>query len=441
MTLLTLGINHKTAPVAIRERVAFAPEDLKEALRQVCSASQLQEAAILSTCNRTEVYCSAESSDARRILAWMSEYHGLNLAELEACSYMYRDEAAVRHIMRVASGLDSMVLGEPQILGQLKTAYAVAQDAGCVGGFLDRLFQRTFSVAKRVRTETRIGENPVSVAYAAVHLAQRIFSDLYDTRALLVGAGETIELVARHLKEAGVRQMTVANRTLTRAQAVAAEFGGRAIPLTDIPKALEEVDILIASTASQLPVLGKGAVERAMKVRKHRPIFMVDLAVPRDIEEEVADLADVFLYSVDDLQQVIEENIRSRQGAAEEAEHLIEAGAAEFMHHLRSLNAVSVLRQFREQAEATRDQEVAKALKALERGNSPEQVLQAMARALTNKFLHHPSVQVRKASAEGRLEVSDWLRELHQLPPEDAGISLMKSEKLPPAESSSDDTV
>lgn len=441
MTLLTLGINHKTAPVAIRERVAFAPEDLKEALRQVCSASQLQEAAILSTCNRTELYCSANSSDARRILAWLSEYHGLNQAELEACSYMYRDEAAVRHIMRVACGLDSMVLGEPQILGQLKTAYAAAQDAGSVGGFLDRLFQRTFSVAKRVRTETRIGENPVSVAYAAVHLAQRIFSDLHDTRALLIGAGETIELVARHLNEAGVRRMIVANRTVTRAQAVADEFGGRAITLTEIPKALEEVDILITSTASPLPILGKGMVERAIKVRKHRPIFMVDLAVPRDIEEEVADLADVFLYTVDDLQQVIEENIRSRQGAAEEAEHLIEAGAAEFMYHLRSLSAVSVLRQFREQVESVRDQEVAKALKSLERGESAEQVLRSMARALTNKFLHHPSVQVRKASAEGRLEVSDWLRELHQLPPEEAGVSLMKSEQSRPAKPSPDDSV
>lgn len=441
MTLLTLGINHKTAPVSIRERVAFTPEKLKEALREICSASQLQEAAILSTCNRTEVYCSVDGIDARRILAWMSEYHGLNQAELEACAYLYRDEAAVRHIMRVACGLDSMVLGEPQILGQLKTAYAAAQEAGCVGGFLDRLFQRTFSVAKRVRTETRIGENPVSVAYAAVHLAQRIFSDLHDSRALLIGAGETIELVARHLSEAGVRKMIVANRTMARAQALAAEFGATAIPLTDIPKALEEVDILIASTASQLPILGKGAVERAIKARKHRPIFMVDLAVPRDIEEEVAELADVFLYTVDDLQQVIEENIRSRQGAAEEAEHLIEAGAAEFMYHLRSLSAVSVLRQFREQTEATRDQEVAKALKALERGEPAEQVVQAMARALTNKFLHHPSVQVRKASAEGRLEVSDWLRELHQLPPEDAGVSLLKSEPLSPANPSPDDIV
>src|SRR5690606_10821448 len=302
-------------------------------------------------------------------------------------------------------------------------------------------FQHTFSVAKRVRTETRIGENPVSVAYAAVHLAQRIFADLSRTSTLLIGAGETIELVARHLKEAGVERVIGANRPLALSQEVAAQFGGTAIPLADIPQALEKSDIVIASTASQLPILGKGAVERALKIRKHRPIFMVDLAVPRDIEEEVGELADVFLYSVDDLHQVIADNLKSRQGAAIEAEHLIEAGAADFMYHVRSLNAVSVLRQFREQAEATRDQEVAKALKALERGNSPEQVLQAMARALTNKFLHHPSVQVRKASAEGRLEVSDWLRELHQLPPEDAGISLMKSEKLPPAESSSDDTV
>lgn len=440
MTLLTLGINHKTAPVALRERVAFTPENLKEALQQVCRASELQEVAILSTCNRTELYCSANMADEGRVLAWLSDYHGLSQSELKACSYVYWDEAAVRHMMRVASGLDSMVLGEPQILGQLKDAYSSAQEAGSMGGLLDRLFQHTFSVAKRVRTETRIGENPVSVAYAAVNLAQRIFTDLQDTPALLIGAGETIELVARHLKEAGVQRMTVANRTMPRAQSLAAQFGGKAIPLADIPEALEEADIVIASTASQLPILGKGAVERALKVRKHRPLFMVDLAVPRDIEEEVSKLDDVFLYSVDDLRQVIEENIRSRQGAAAEAEHLIEAGAADFMYHLRARNAVSVLRQFRDQAEAVRDQEVARALKSLDRGESPDQVLIAMARALTNKFLHHPSVQVRKASAEGRIEVSDWLRELHQLPPEAPETVARLPDALSSEQLSPDDT-
>src|SRR5690606_20274137 len=428
MALLTLGINHKTAPVAMRERVAFAPEELCEALRLVRTQSQLREVAILSTCNRTEIYCASDSPDGQRLMSWLSEYHGLALKELASCSYVLWGEEAVRHMMRVASGLDSMVLGEPQILGQLKTAYAKAQEASTVGGLLDRLFQRTFSVAKRVRTSTRIGENPVSVAFAAVHLAQRIFSDLQETRALLIGAGETIELVARHLREAGVRHMTVANRTLPRAQEVASLFGGSAIPLSDIPSALESTDIVIASTASQLPILGKGAVERALKIRKHRPIFMVDLAVPRDIEEEVGDLADVFLYSVDDLHQVIADNLKSRQGAAIEAEHLIEAGAADFMYHVRSLEAVSVLRQFRDQAESMRDQEVARGLKALERGESAELVLAQMARALTNKLLHHPSVKVRKATAEGRIEVSDWLRELYQIPPELPGESSLSAD-------------
>ncbi|WP_299183000.1 glutamyl-tRNA reductase [uncultured Neptuniibacter sp.] len=415
MALLALGINHKTASVEVRERVAFAPELLSEAMQQAREFADLKEIAILSTCNRTELYCSAGIEGSRALLEWLGHYHRLDPDELQRCSYVFWDEEAARHMMRVASGLDSLVLGEPQILGQLKSSFSLSQEQGHVGAELGRLFQQTFSVAKQVRTDTAIGENPVSVAYAAVSLAQHIFADLNSSKALLIGAGETIELVARHLNNAGVKEITVANRTLSRALALADEFSGNAILLGDIPDALAEADIVIASTASQLPILGKGAVETALKKRKHRPIFMVDIAVPRDIEEQVAELDDVYLYTVDDLKEVIEENQRSREDAARQAEEIIETGAHEFMRQLRSLDAVDVLTAFRSQAEALRDQELERALKQLSNGKSPEEVLTMLARGLTKKMLHHPTIQMRKASAEGRTDVLDVVQELHQL--------------------------
>lgn len=415
MALLALGINHKTAPVSVRERVAFSPEQLVHALADARGAAVLKEVAILSTCNRTEVYCSSELEGTRALLEWLGDFHGLDPDQLQACSYAHWDEAAVRHMMRVASGLDSLVLGEPQILGQLKSSFALSQEHGHVGAELGRLFQQTFSVAKQVRTDTAIGENPVSVAYAAVSLAQHIFSDLGDSKALLVGAGETIELVARHLSQAGVKDITVANRTLNRALALANEVDGRAIMLGDIPEALPNADIVIASTASQLPILGKGAVEAALKKRKHAPIFMVDIAVPRDIEPQVGELEDVYLYTVDDLKEVIEENQRSRENAAREAEEIIEAGSHEFMRQLRSLLAVDTVTALRRQAENTRDQELDKALRQLRNGKSAEDVLTQLARGLTNKMLHQPTTQLRKASAEGRPEVLSVVQELYQL--------------------------
>ncbi|MDX1633505.1 MAG: glutamyl-tRNA reductase [Marinobacter sp.] len=415
MALLTLGINHRTAPVELRERVAFTPERMSEAFAELRLASGASEAAILSTCNRTELYLAGDDDCAAAVLRWLSGFHGLAPADLENALYIYRDTEAVRHMMRVAAGLDSMVLGEPQILGQLKDAYALAREHGASGTFLSRLFEQSFSVAKRVRTETAIGENPVSVAYAAVNMAHHIFSDMSRNRALLIGAGKTIELVARHLADAGVRDFLVANRTLERAQALAEEHGGRGILLSEIPAVLKDVDIVISSTASPLPILGKGAVERALKKRKHRPYFMVDIAVPRDIEPEVAKLDDVYLYTVDDLRQVIEENVRSREGAAREAENLITAGAQDFLSQLRALDAVATLKQFRQRAELLRDAETEKALRALRNGGDPETLLRSLARGLTNKLLHEPSVQVRKATAEGRVEVTNWLRELHQL--------------------------
>ncbi len=415
MALLALGINHKTAPVEIRERVSFAPEKLVDAVQQACQAAGLEEAAILSTCNRTELYCSLKEEESKRLLGWLAQYHGLDVGQLESCIYEHWDLGAARHMMRVASGLDSLVLGEPQILGQLKSAFSVSQDAGKAHSELGRLFRQTFSVAKQVRTETSIGQNPVSVAYAAVSLAQHIFADLRDSHALLIGAGETIELVARHLKQAGVKSITIANRTLSRALALADEVNGKAIEFSDIPQALPNADILISSTASQLPILGKGSVESALKKRRHRPMFMVDIAVPRDIETEVGELEDVYLYTVDDLTEVIEENQRSRMDAAAEAEELIQAGAEAFMRQLRELEAVDSLTALRNQYQSLANDELEKALHQLALGKPADELLKRLANNLTNKFLHEPSVQMRRASAEGRQDLQDAAQELFQL--------------------------
>jgi glutamyl-tRNA reductase len=415
MAFIALGINHKTASVDVRERVAFAPEQLVEALRLLCHNTSSREAAILSTCNRSELYLEQDDVSADEVLAWLANYHRLSLEELRACAYIHTDDEAVRHMMRVASGLDSMVLGEPQILGQMKSAFAVAREAGTLGPLLGRLFQATFSTAKSVRTDTAIGENPVSVAFAAVSLAKQIFADLHRSQALLIGAGETISLVARHLHDQGVKRIVVANRTLERASNLAEQFGARAVLLSEIPDELVNSDIVISSTASQLPILGKGAVERALKQRKHKPIFMVDIAVPRDIEPEVGELADVYLYTVDDLHEVIAENLKSRQGAAQVAEELVSVGARDFMQRMRELAAVDVLKAYRQQAERLRDEELSKALRLLGNGTSAEDVLAQLARGLTNKLLHAPSVQLKKFSADGRVDALGVVQELFAL--------------------------
>ncbi|WP_455232328.1 glutamyl-tRNA reductase [Geopseudomonas aromaticivorans] len=415
MAFLALGINHKTASVAVRERVAFGPEQLVDALQQLCRVTPCREAAILSTCNRSELYLALDEAQAEAILAWLAGYHGLSLDELRACAYIHQDNEAVRHMMRVAAGLDSMILGEPQILGQMKDAYASAREAGTLGPLLGRLFQATFSTAKTVRTDTRIGENPVSVAFAAVSLAKQIFSDLPRSQALLIGAGETITLVARHLHEQGIKRIVVANRTLERASLLAEEVGGQAVLLADIPEQLVNSDIVISSTASPLPILGKGAVERALKKRKHRPVFMVDIAVPRDIEPEVGELDDVYLYTVDDLHEVIAENLRSRQGAARAAEELVLTGVDEFMARLRERDSLDLLRSYRQRAEQLRDDELAKALRQLGNGSPAEEVLAQLARGLTNKLLHAPSVQLKKFSAAGRHDALAVAQELLDL--------------------------
>lgn len=414
MTLLVLGINHTTAPVALREKVAFAPEQAGIALRQLCDETGVEEAVILSTCNRTELYL-AGGVDSEAVLAWLARYHALPAGELDQCHYYHSDHDAIRHLMRVASGLDSLILGEPQILGQIKSAFATAEAHGTVSGRLHTAFQQVFATAKRVRTETAIGQNPVSVAYAAVALAQRIFADLATSKALLIGAGKTVELVARHLREKGIRQILIANRTLARAQELTAQVGGEAILLSDIPDRLHEADIVISSTASQLPILGKGTVEQAIRRRKHKPMFMVDIAVPRDIEAQVAELDDVYLYTVDDLAEVIDQGRRSREEAADDASRLIDEAVEEYVRELRAEDAVSTIRHYRHKAEQLRDEEVEKALRLLRRGDNPETVLQDLARNITNKLLHNPTVQLRKAGSEGRSDVIDFAQKLFEL--------------------------
>ena len=410
MNLIALGINHNSAAVEVRERVAFAPEQVNEALVDACNSVQVEEVVILSTCNRTELYAmvpegAALADKAVELIDWIANYHHLSAPELRRSAYHYEARQALQHMVQVASGLDSMVLGEPQIFGQLKSAYAVACESGTVGSELGRLFPRVFSIAKRVRTDTAIGENPVSVAYAAVDLAGHIFADLGQCNALLVGAGETVELVARHLIEAGVRKIVIANRTLGRARELAQKFGAEAVLLAEIPEQLLDADIVITSTASQLPILGKGAVEQALKARKHRPFLMVDIAVPRDIESQVGELRDVYLYSVDDLREIVDQNMRSRRDEACKADTIIDEGVSQFVEEVRSLGALDAVKEYRKMAEQLREQELQRALRSLSRGGDPQQILAQLSRAITNKLIHSPTAGLKQASAEGRQDL------------------------------------
>lgn len=415
MTLLTLGLNHKTAPVDIRERLTFGPDIIVAALRGLREQQGVDEALVLSTCNRTELYCTLDNANPETVSRWLAEFHGLELETISPYLYSHQGRAGVQHLLAVACGLDSMVLGEPQILGQVKQAYQTARDAASVGKLLSRLFQHTFSVAKQVRTDTAIGHSPVSVAFSAVSLARQIFSELANQTALLIGAGETIELAARHLHQHGIGRIIVANRTIERAHNLANQFDGYAIALTEIHSHLFEADIVISSTASPLPVLGKGTVESALKKRRHQPMFMVDIAVPRDIEAEVAELTDVYLYTVDDLQEVIDENMRSRQEAAEQAREIIDLHAEEFMGWLRSLDAVGLVQDYRQQAEKIRNEVLQRALKQLRNGKSPEEAMGFLAHTLTNKLLHTPSAQIRQAGFDGQMELLDAANTLFQI--------------------------
>lgn len=405
MTLLALGLNHQTAPVSLREKLAITPSALGDVLADLTTQQGVMEAAVLSTCNRTEIYCRVETGAERLPEHWLAQFGQLRPDQLDTYLYRHRDGAAVRHLFRVATGLDSMVLGEPQILGQVKEAWQAARASGALKTPLDRLFQQTFAVAKRARTDTRIGAHPVSVAFAAVRLAQSVFSALDQATVLLIGAGDTIELAARHLNDHKVKRLLVANRTLEHAQSLASRFGGVALPLDELERHLAEADIVLSATASREPILRCEAVKQALRQRRHRPMFLLDLAVPRDIEPAIAELDDVFLYSVDDLEQVIDENRRSRREAAEQAEAIIELQVEHYLSWWRASGEQDTLKRLRQSGEATRDAVLARANELLTQGRSPEQALEYLAHTLTNKLLHTPSVALRQAAQQGDREL------------------------------------
>ena len=412
MALFTLGINHHTAPLAVREQVAFHAEKLQQALGELTRNKPVREAAILSTCNRTELYFATDTPEAAT--DWLAEYHRIARHEIEPYLYTYPERDAIRHAFRVASGLDSMVIGEPQILGQMKDAVRVAEEAGTLGTTLHKLFQRSFAVAKEVRTTTAIGANIVSMAAAGVHLAERIFERIADQRILFIGAGEMIDLCATHFAAQGPKEIVIANRTVERGLALAERFGGSAIRLDDIASRLADFDIVVSCTASPLPILGLGMVERAIKARRHRPMFMVDLAVPRDIEIEVGEMDDVFLYTVDDLAQVVESGLESRQAAVVEAEEIITQRVDGFLQWLQTRETVPLIRSLRDSAERMRRHEMEHAMKLLAKGEDPARVLDQLSQRLTNKFLHAPTQALNQADTD-RGELQALVSRLYHL--------------------------
>ncbi|MGJ8619344.1 MAG: glutamyl-tRNA reductase [Methylophilaceae bacterium] len=412
MQLYTIGVNHNTAPLEIRENVAFGPDTIREALADL-TIKNANEAAILSTCNRTEIY--VQSSDAKPVINWLAHYHHLELNHIQPYTYTLSNQEAVKHAFRVASGLDSMVLGEAQILGQFKQSVKTAQEAGTLGTHLHKLFQRTFEVAKEVRTNTDIGSSSISMAAAAVKLAQRIFGNLSEQKVLFIGAGEMIALCANHFAAQKPKSITVANRTIERGTELAEKINANAILLNDLPECFAEFDIVITSTASQLPIVGLGMVERAVKSRRHRPIFMVDLAVPRDIEPEVSQLDDVFLYSVDDLAQVVTDGIENRQEAAITAESIVEARVESFMQWLQKRNSVPTIKALRDQAELMRAIELEKAVKLIQKGENPEKAMELLSIALTKKFLHAPSHALNQSHGDEHNRLAQLLQHIYQI--------------------------
>ncbi len=413
MQLFAFGVNHQTAPLSLREQVVFHAENLVQALRDLVDRRPIQEAAIISTCNRTEVYCNAE--DPHAAVDWLAGYHSLKTQHIEPYLYRFPREQAVKHAFRVASGLDSMVLGEPQILGQFKLAVQSAASAGTLGLVLNKLFQRTFSVAKTVRSETDIGASTVSMASAAVQLAERIFPSIAEQNMLFVGAGEMIELCAAHFAARHPKHVTFANRTQARAQQLADRFMGRTLSLNDLPAQLALYDIIVSCTASPLPIIGKGVVESALKARKHRPMLLFDLAVPRDIEGEVARLDDVFLYAVDDLGKIAREGMDQRKKAVAQAEVIIENQVTDFMHWLANRELVPTIRALRDAAERARRHEIERAMRQLAKGEDPQRVIEYLSHALTNKLLHGPTHALSHASEEERDTLSATLARLYRL--------------------------
>ena len=433
MHLAALGINHHTAPLQLREQVVFHVGRLHAALQEFIGQRFAREAAILSTCNRTEIYCATDQHSTLADTAqWLAGYHGVDAALLKPYLYTLDHERAVRHAFRVAAGLDSMVLGEPQILGQMKEAAKSAENAGAMGTYLHQLFQRSFAVAKEVRSSTAIGAQSVSMAAAAVRLAARIFPSLSETHVLFIGAGEMIDLTATHFAAQHPASITVANRTVERAQHLVARLGaggaggaggapgangqpGRAIRLGDLPAELHKFDVVVSCTASSLPILGLGLIESALKKRRHRPMFMVDLAVPRDIEPEAARLDDVYLYTVDDLGGVVQEGMQARQGAVAQAEAIIDTRVQGFMHWLDTRASAPLVKRLREQAEGTRADELQRALKALEQGKSAAEVIDALSRSLTNKLMHPPTAALTQAGTDDLAGTTRLIQTVYKL--------------------------
>lgn len=410
MSLLICGINYQTAPLSLREKVVFTPDNLSDSLTDLVNHTQAKEAIIVSTCNRSEFYCTHAHPIA--ITDWLQKRQCLSPAAIGPYLYIHRDEEAIRHLLRVASGLDSMVLGEPEILGQVKQAFAHAKTAGTLGTQLQRLFEYVFFTTKQVRSQTAIGAQPVSLIFTALNLAKHIFADLTKLKVLLLGAGSTIQLVAQHFYSANVAQFWVANRTLAHAEKLARQIRGQALSLDKIADYLPYADIVVAATASPLPLLGKGMAESALKIRKRRPIFMVDLAVPRNIEPEISQLEDVYLYTLDDLYAIIQQNLHQRQQAAKEAEAMIEKQVVHYISQQKVLDAAPLIKAYRDNATHLRDTELTKALQLIKMGANPEEVLKRLAHNLTNKLLHTPSTQLRQAAYDDNQALLNWARSL-----------------------------
>ncbi len=413
MTLLALGINHNTAPVALREQVAFGPDKIQLALTSLCAEPGVSSAVIISTCNRTELYLSVDATMVTNetLRDWLIQFHYLSPTELSNCLYYYQQHQVIHHLMRVASGLDSLILGEPQILGQVKQAFNLAQQTGSMNSEMELLFQKTFSVAKKVRSETAIGSSAVSVAYAACTLARQIFESLSTINVLLIGAGETIELVAKHLREHHVSGLTIANRTRERAENLAKKMAAEVIDIGEIPEALKETDIIISSTASPLPIIGKGMMERALKARRNKPVLIVDIAVPRDVEPEVSQLSAAYLYTVDDLQAIIEHNLAQRHAAASDAEAIVNQECDNFLASLRIVEARDSILDYRNHAMQMSEELQQKALSALASGQDARLVLKELAHKLTNRLIHAPTVSLQQAAKDGDTERLQLLKE------------------------------
>ena len=422
MSVWALGLNHHTAPLDLRGRFAFAMDQIAPTLRGLCASLERQsEATLLSTCNRTEIYCTGDTDALNHTLEWLAHNGGVSPALLRSHAYTLQGDQAARHAFRVASGLDSMVLGEPQILGQMKDAVRAAEEAGAMGTTLHQLFQRSFAVAKEVRSSTEIGAHSISMAAASVRLAGQLFENLSDIKVLFVGAGEMIDLAATHFAAKSPKSMAIANRTLERGEKLAGRFGAEVMRLADLPDRLHEFDAVISCTASTLPIIGLGAVERALKQRKRRPMFMIDLAVPRDIEPEVKALSDVYLYTVDDLAQVVQTGKDSRQAAVAQAEVIIDAGVQNFMHWLGQRHTVPLIQQLTAQADSWRALEIVRAKKMLAKGEPIDVVLEALGRGLTQKMLHGALVELHAGDAQTREATAHTVSKLFlrgQLPKE-----------------------